>query len=110
MNGRVFSFGSSGNPLVQILSMLVFGVLLVAALIAGAVVIAVLFGLAAIFAAVLAVRVWWARRRRGSPPPADYGYQAEWPEPGAAPQKKRLIEGEYVVVKKPDAEDTRRPR
>jgi uncharacterized iron-regulated membrane protein len=111
MNGRVFSFGSSGNPLVQILSFVAFGAVLVVALIMGAVVIAVLFGLAAIFAAVIGIRVWWSRRQRGTgPPSSDYGYQAEWPEPDSKVSQKRLIEGEYEVVKKPGAKDTPRPQ
>jgi len=48
MNGRVFLFRSSGNPLAQIVSVLVFVVLLVGALIMGTVVIALLLGLALI--------------------------------------------------------------
>jgi uncharacterized iron-regulated membrane protein len=106
MNGRVFSFGSSGNPLAQILSLLVFGVLLAAALIMGAVVIAVLLGLAVIFGAVFAVRAWWFRRKFRGGPPFDGG--AEPPGPG--PANARLIEGEYVVVNEPDAEAARRQR
>ena len=107
MNGRVFSFVRSGNPLAQILSVLVFAALFAAALIMGAVVIAALLGLAVIFASVLAVRVWWFRRKlRGRPPPEN-GYE---PPPPLGPKaaQKRLIEGEYEVVKKPDADDARR--
>jgi uncharacterized iron-regulated membrane protein len=106
MNGRVFSFGSSGNPLAQILSLLVFGVLLAAALIMGAVVIAVLLGLGVIFGAVLAVRAWWFRRKFRGGPPFDGGSEPRPPGPANA----RLIEGEYVVVNEPDAEAARRQR
>jgi len=101
MNGRVFSFGKSGNPLAQILSVLVFGVMLVAALIMGAVVIAVLIGLAVILAVVLVVRTWWLRRKFRSHSPLESGYEP-------SDTHKRLIEGEYKVVKRPDAEDARR--
>jgi uncharacterized iron-regulated membrane protein len=106
MNGRVFSFGSSGNPLAQILSLLVFGVLLAAALIMGAVVIAMLLGLAVIFGTVFAVRAWWFRRKFRGGPPFDGGSEP----PGPAPAHTRLIEGEYVVVSEPDAEGARRQR
>ena len=75
MTGRSFSFsfGTSSNPLVQILSLLVFAVLLVAALIMGAFVIAVLLGFAVIAALVFAVRVWWLKRKYGARPPFDGG-------------------------------------
>ncbi|MEO8467934.1 MAG: hypothetical protein ABI640_21650 [Gammaproteobacteria bacterium] len=109
MKGRVFSFVRSGNPLAQILSILVFAVLLAAALIMGAVVVAVMLGLGVIFATVLAVRVWWFRRKLRSAPPAESGYEPPPPGGGKAPQK-RLIEGEYEVVKRSDADDKRRQR
>jgi uncharacterized iron-regulated membrane protein len=109
MNGRVFSFGSSGNPLAQILSLIVFAVLLVGALIMGTFVIALLLGLAVIASAVLAVRVWWLKRKFGGRPPFEGGAEP----PGAAPGT-RLIEGEYEVLRKGDtdanAEDGRRSR
>ena len=109
MNGRVFSFVRSGNPLAKVLSLLVFAALLAAALIMGAVVIAMLLGLAVILGVVLAVRVWWFRRKLRRPPPADGGYAP--PEPLAQkPAQTRLIEGEYEVVKQPDAKDARRQR
>jgi uncharacterized iron-regulated membrane protein len=104
MKGRVFSFGSSGNPLVQILSLLVFGALLALALIMGAVVIAVLIGLAVIAGIVLSVRAWWFRRKFGGGPPFDGG--SEPPRPADT----RLIEGEYEVVDESDAEAARRRR
>ena len=108
MNGRVFSFVRSGNPLVQILSLLVFAVLLAGAVITGFLVIAVMLGLAVILGTVLAVRAWWFRRKlRGRPP--ESGYEPP-PPPGPKPAQKRLIEGEYEVVKQPDAEDARRRR
>ena len=107
MNGRVFSFVRSGNPLAQILSVLVFAVLLAGALIMGAVLMAALLGLAVIFGTVLAVRAWWFRRKLGRPP--ESGYDPP-PPPGPEPVQKRLIEGEYEVVKQPEANDARRQR
>jgi uncharacterized iron-regulated membrane protein len=105
MTGRSFSFsfGTSSNPLVQILSLLVFAVLLVAALIMGAFVIAVLLGFAVIAALVFAVRVWWLKRKYGARPPFDGG-----PAPPGEVQGTRLIEGEYQVLSERDPEDERR--
>ncbi len=110
MSGRVFSFVKSGNPLAQILSLLVFGALLAAALIMGALVIALLLGLAVMLGAVLAVRAWWFRRKLRRGPPLD-GYEPPAPlEPKSEAEPKRLIEGEYEVVKQRDADDSRRQR
>ena len=93
MNGRQFSFGTSGNPLLQALSLLVFGVLLVGAVIMGAVVFAALLGLAVIAALVFSIRVWWLRRKLRGRSPFDDGPQPPGPAKGA-----RLIEGEYEVI------------
>jgi uncharacterized iron-regulated membrane protein len=105
MNGRVFSFGSSGNPLAQILSLLVFAVLLVGALIMGAFVIAIVLGLAVIASVVFAIRVWWLRRKFGGRPPFDRGA-----EPPSPPEHARLIEGEYEVIDEQDTDAERRRR
>ena len=45
MNGRSFSFGNSGHPLAQALSLLVFAVILVGAVIMGAFVLMAVLGL-----------------------------------------------------------------
>jgi hypothetical protein len=75
----------------------------------GAFIIAVLIGVAVIFGAVFAIRAWWFRRKfRGGIPRDGGGYPQQPTEPGSAP--KRLIEGEYTVVKEPGAEDARRQR
>ncbi len=89
MNGRQFSFKTSSNPLVQALSVLVFGVLLVGAIIMGAFVLAALVGVGLIAFAVIAVRVWWFKRQLKNRPP---------PSPWHGPQGQRLIEAEYEVV------------
>jgi len=109
MNGGLFSFGKPGNPLAQILSLLVFAGLLALALIMGAFIIAVLIGVTVVFGTVFAIRAWWFRRKfRAGIPPNGGGYPQEPSEPTSAP--KRLIEGEYTVVKEPGAEDARRQR
>ena len=93
MNGRQFSFGTSGNPLLQALSLLVFGVLLVGAVIMGAVVFAALLGLAVVAALALSVRGWWLRRTLRGRGPFDGG-----PEPPGQAKGARLIEGEYEII------------
>lgn len=104
MDGRNFSFGNAGNPLVQALSLLVFVLILVGSVIMGAVILAAFVGLAIVGFFVLKVRFWWLRRRaRGKG--IDGG-------PGAGPgQGKtiRYIEAEYEVIE-PDADaEHRRP-
>lgn len=102
MNGRQFTFGASGNPLVQVVSLLVFGVFAVAAVIMGAFVLLAFLGVAIIGFVVLSVRGWWLRRKlRGRAAP----FAAERPPPGGVERGARLIEAEYVVVKKGDAAD-----
>jgi hypothetical protein len=96
MNGRQFSFKASGNPLVQVLSVLVVGVALIGAVIMGAVILAVVLGLAAIAAAVFSVRVWWLRRKLRASGGGDGGPHAD------APSDPRLIEGEYTVLEERD--------
>lgn len=91
MNSRSFPFGRPGNPLVQVLSLLVFGVVLVGAFIMGAFVLAALVGLAVIAFVVLKLRAWWLRGRSGGRGPSG--------EPGPGPAKGiRYIEGEYEVI------------
>ena len=99
MSGRSFTFGASGNPLVQFLSLLVFGAIAIGLVLMGTVILAVLLGLAVVAAAVIAVRVWWARRKlRGA------GSFDDTPSGPRAQDPARLIEGEYTVV------DEREPR
>jgi hypothetical protein len=96
MNGRSFSFGNSGNPLAQALSLLVFGVVLVGAVILGAFVLAAVVGVAVIAFIGFKVRAWWLRRG----PRGGAG-------PGSQAQDVRYIEGEYEVI---DADDAERRR
>lgn len=65
MNGRYLPFGSSSNPLAQIVSMLVLGVVLVGAVIMGAFVLMAVVGFAAIAFLAFSLRVWWLRRKHG---------------------------------------------
>ena len=97
MNGRSFSFGNSGHPLVQALWLLVFAVVLVGAVILGAFVLAVLLGLAVIAFIGFKLRAWWLRR----------GPPGSGPGPGRPAKGIPYIEGEYEVV---DTDAERRPR
>jgi hypothetical protein len=94
MNGRYLPFGNSGNPLAQVLSLVVFGVLLVGAVIMGAFVLLTLLGVAFIGFLAFSVRIWWLRRKhggRGPKAPSSGG-------PGGPAKGIRYIEGEYEVV------------
>ena len=102
MDGRNFSFGNAGNPLVQALSLLVFALILVGAVIMGAVVLAAFVGLAIVGFFALKVRGWWLGRRARA--------QGVNGGPGAGSgQAKtvRYIEAEYEVIET-DADAERR--
>lgn len=105
MNGRYLPFGNSGNPLAQIVSMLVLGVVLVGAVIMGAFVLMAVVGFAAIAFLAFSIRVWWLRRK----------YGRRGPNGGSGPKRQgtgiRYIEGEFEVIDPdadPDAEAERR--
>jgi hypothetical protein len=105
MAARQYTLRISGNPLVRALWMVLGAALLVGAVIMGAVVLTALLALGAVAAAVLAIRVWWLRRKllRGGAfdvagPHATDGDAADRPAP-------QLIEAEYTVVAERDAPD-----
>jgi membrane protein implicated in regulation of membrane protease activity len=100
MNGRPFSIGASSNPLVQILSLVVFAVIVAGAVIMGAFVLLAFVGVAAIAVVVLSVRSWWLKRKLRSSS-APFGDDPK-PVKGV-----RYIEGEFKVIDS-DAEAKRR--
>jgi hypothetical protein len=103
MNGRSFSFGNSGNPLVQALWLLVFAVGLLGAVIMGAFVLMAILGIAVIGFLGLQVRAWWLRRKRpGGGPGGDAS------GPGRPAKGIRYIEAEYEVIDSEAAERRRR--
>ena len=102
-----YSFGTSGNPLVQALWIVLGAALLVGAFVMGAVVLTILFALGAVGAAVIAVRVWWLRRklaRAGAFDRARPGSESVDAGEGPPP---RLIDAEYTVVAERDAPEAR---
>src|ERR1700752_3632736 len=100
MNGRSFSFGSSSNPLVQALWLLVFALVLVGAVIMGAFVLMAILGLAAIAFIGFKVRGWWLRRHPRGPGGDGSG-------PGRPAKGIRYIDAEYEVLD-PEAPERRR--
>ena len=101
MNGRQFTFGTSGRPLAQFLATIVMGVVLVTAVLMGAFVLLVLLGVFVIGYLAFRIRTWW--RLRTLPPQGPFG---SGPEPGPA-KGIRYIDGEYEVIEA-DADAARR--
>jgi uncharacterized iron-regulated membrane protein len=99
MNGRLYTLVASGNPLVQVASLVIFGVVLIGAVLMGAVILAFVFGFAVIAAMAFSVRLWWLRRKLQRAQ-GDGGYRSE--------HGGRLIEAEYTVVR--ERRPQRRPR
>jgi hypothetical protein len=101
MNGRQFTFGTSGRPLAQFLAMIVMGVVLVTAVLMGAFVLLTLLGVFVIGYVAFTIRTWWRMRRLRGRGPVGSG-----PEPGPA-KGIRYIDGEYEVIEA-DADAPRR--
>ena len=92
MQGRLYTLGASGNLIVQIISLLVFGLALIAAVLMGVLVLVFGFGFAVVGAIVFSIRLWWLRRKIARSPNAAR-------QPGG-----RYIEAEYTVVEERDPE------
>src|SRR5690606_8344148 len=88
LSNRLYALGTSGNPVVQVVSLLAFGVVLIGVVLMGAVILAFVFGLAVIAAIGFSLRVWWLQRKVGRRRPHVVDDSAG-----------RLIEAEYTVVK-----------
>lgn len=98
MSNRLYTFAASGNPLAQVLAVLAFGVVLIAAVVMGAVILSLVFGLAVIAAAAFSVRLWWLKRKLA---------RRRGPEMMDAAAEGRLIEAEYTVVTERSTRRTR---
>lgn len=93
MHGRYFTLGTSTNPVVQMLYLLLGGVLLIGAVLMGAVILAFVFGLALVFGVVVWLRVWWLRRKMRKARSGGSGRGT-----GSAASSGSVIEVEYTVV------------
>jgi uncharacterized protein (DUF2062 family) len=91
MNRRLYEIGMSQNPIVQVISLIAVGFALIVAVLMGAVILAAVFGLAMLAAIVIAVRVWWLRRKLRH----------------AQPSGGALIDAEYKVVGERELGDRR---
>lgn len=102
MYQRFYRLNAAGNPIVQVLSLLLVGAVLIGAVIMGAFILSALLGVAAIAAAVFAVRIWWFRRKLRQ--------AAGRPDQLREAQRYdgRLIDAEYTVVRERDARRRRR--
>lgn len=89
MNGRAHTLMTSSNPIVQVVSLILVGLALIVAVLFGAMLLAVVFGVAMVAAIVIALRVWWLRRKLARAQP-----------PGGT-----VIEAEYRIVQQRDADE-----
>jgi hypothetical protein len=89
MSGRAPPLTASSNPIVQVVSLILVGLALIVAVLFGAVLLSVIFGVAMVAAIVIALRVWWIRRKleRGQP------------------ARGAVIETEYRVIRQRDADE-----
>lgn len=91
LNNRLYTLAASGNPILQVLSLLAFGVVLVGAVLMGAVILAFVFGAVVLAAMAFSVRLWWLRRKLGR-------RYSDAVQAAQAAHEGRLIEAEYTVV------------
>lgn len=121
---------SPANPLLRAVYFIVGFVVLLGALFFGAVLFAIAAGIAVILGAVIAVRVWWIRRKLQQSGPQGGAGQTAYEQarqaadaafgrarqPGRGPgstsgprtsggQRSRIIEGEFVDVSQTDDKD-----
>jgi membrane protein implicated in regulation of membrane protease activity len=101
MNPRIYTLATSGNPVVQVLALLAFGVALIGAVLMGAVLLAFVFGVAVIAASAFAVRLWWLRRKIAR------GHRKADQRPSG---DGRLIEAEYTVLAERDTRRSERAK
>ena len=86
MNGRAHTLRASSNPIVQVASLILFGLALIVAVLFGAMLLAVILGVAMVAAIVIALRVWWLRRKLAR----------------SQPSRGEVIEAEYRIVQQRD--------
>jgi hypothetical protein len=99
MTDRQYTFGVSGNPIVQILGLIGFGVILIGAILMGTVILAAIIGLVMIGAIAFALRIWWLRwKLRRAAARGEGGREGE-------ARDTRVIEVEYRVLDERELRD-----
>ena len=83
----------AGNPIANVLVMIVGAVAIIASIVLGFFAFIFLIGVVLVMAAVIGVRVWWLNRKLRQSNSGSAG------EPGPRPSGG-VIEGEFVVVEK----------
>lgn len=89
-----------GNPLANVLVVIVGTLVMAASLILGVVAFIALAGLVLVLAAVIGIRVWWLKRKWGK----QYGAAVNVHKGQSG--HIEIIEGEYQVVSRPDDENS----
>jgi membrane protein YdbS with pleckstrin-like domain len=94
MPQRIYTFGKSSHPILQVLYFIIGTVLLIGALLVGAVILSIAIGVAAVVGLIVFIRVWWLNRKieRG-----DYRRRSG----------NDTIEVEYTVLRERDDDDRR---
>ncbi len=89
-----------GNPLANVLVVIVGTLVMVASLVLGVVAFIALGGLVLVLAAVIGIRLWWLKRKMRKQ------YGAAVNERSGKSAHIEIIEGEYKVVSRPNSDDS----
>jgi len=89
-----------GNPLANVLVVIVGTLIMAASLVLGVVAFIALAGLVLVLAAVIGIRVWWLKRKMRKQ------YGAAVNEGSGKSAHIEIIEGEFRVVSRPNGDDS----
>jgi uncharacterized membrane protein YphA (DoxX/SURF4 family) len=92
-----------GNPLANVLVVIVGALVMGVSLVLGVVAFVALAGLVLVLAAIIGIRIWWFKRKLGKQ------YSASGNAQAVRPEHIQIIEGEYRDVSRPD-EDKSEPK
>lgn len=101
MNQRFYVQRLPKNPIMQALSLLLFGVVLIGAILMGAIVLTIVIGFAAVAAVVVWLRIWWISRKMRRA-------QARDGSSGRGESGSDFIEVEYKIREERDDDTSRR--
>lgn len=105
MNQRFYVQRMPKNPIMQALSLLLFGVVLIGAILMGAIVLTIVIGFAAVAAVVLWLRIWWISRKMRRAQARDGSSRASRTSRGS---DSDFIEVEYKIRGERDDNTSRR--